>query len=344
MLDAIRSDSTVAFAGAGVSMPLGYPSWKALLDRLADETERLCGDTITDRYQASLKLEQVRAMKDALVRAEIFKLNLGDRYGDLLRDIFGPKHGVAEDIAAISRIPFQHILTTNYDVSIEIAHDALKIDYESFSLSDGPAETFVGSIGDYKTSRCIVHVHGRYDRPESIVLTNSEYGHIYDSSPVCRILWNSLPISRRCIFFGFSFSDEEITEKLERIFILANRGISALRHFALLPLKDRGEEETLRSSSRQQFGIEPVFFDPVDTNFSGHSVVVADIVLRTSTAAMVQVLTATSTVKQRVEERPAQSASSTNPTEAPASLAKDVERLKKLTRMNVQRTKTGALQ
>jgi hypothetical protein len=342
MLQAIRSDNTVALAGAGVSVPLGYPNWNGLLNRLADETEKLCGDTVTDTFQMPLKIEKVRAMRDALVRAEIFKLNLGSKYGDLLRDIFGPRHGVAKDIANISRIPFQHILTTNYDVSIELAHDELKIDYESFSLIDDLAEVFVGNIGDYKTRRCIVHVHGRYDRPESIVLTHGEYGRIYDSSPVCRSLWGTLPISRKCVFLGFSFLDGEIMDKLRRVFFLAKRSVSGLRHFAVLPLQDRGEEETSRSSYRLQYGVEPIFFDPADANFSGYSAVVADILSHTESCVVASVPVATSTVESQVEEKPTKSEIASG--ERQASLRKDVERLKGLTRMNVQKTKTGALQ
>jgi hypothetical protein len=343
LLGAISSDSTVALAGAGVSMPLGYPDWNGLLNRLADETEKLRGDTITDTFQRPLKIEKVRAMKDdALIRAEIFKLNLGDKCGGLLRDIFGPRHGVARDIANISGIPFQHILTTNYDVSIEIAHDELKIGYESFSLSDDLAETFVGNIGDYKTPRCIVHVHGRYDHPDSIVLTHTEYGRIYDSSPVCRTLWRILPISRRCVFFGFSFSDEEITYKLKRAFFEANRSVAKLRHFALVALEDRTEEETSRSSFRSQYGIEPIFFDQVDANFSGFSAVIADILSHTGTRAVATAPVAISTKESQIEEKLAKAPNASG--QHPASLRKDVEHLKILTRMNVQKTKTGALQ
>ena len=40
MIEAIRSEKSFAFAGAGVSRPLGYPTWPQLLDQLAQETRQ----------------------------------------------------------------------------------------------------------------------------------------------------------------------------------------------------------------------------------------------------------------------------------------------------------------
>jgi hypothetical protein len=348
MIEAIRSDETVAFAGAGVSIPLGYPNWSGLLNRLAEETKKTRGENITDSLGTKMTVAGVTAMPNTLIRAEIFKFNLGKRYRELLCEIFAPKHGMAADIANISRVPFQHILTSNYDVAIEIAHDELQIEYESFSLADGPAETFVGKIGDYRCQRCIVHVHGRYDDPDSIVLTNSEYGHIYEGSPVCRSLWNTLPISRRCVFFGFSFLDEDIAEKFSlRIFQRTHRCISGIRHFAVVALEERNAEGPIRSSFRQQYGIEPVFFQPLDSNFSGYSVLIGDIVSRTVNAANEAPAAASKRISEKWPQEPrAKSVWITGAIDAGKDLAsssKDVARLKALTQMNMRKTKTGDL-
>lgn len=309
LVEAIRFDSTVAFAGAGVSARLGYPNWSRLINDLAEEAEKINQGKLTDRFGAELTVADVKAMNDPLISADIFKSNLGNRYGELLREIFAPRHGAIADIVNISRIPFQHILTSNYDISVEMAHDEILKKYESFSLEDGDAVNFIASIGDYRSSRCIVHVHGRYDDPGSIVLTNSEYGRIYEGSGVCRKLWETLPIARRCVFFGFSFSDEDIAEKFSlRAFYHDERFFLGTRHFAVVELENQIAEGARRSFFRQRYGIEPIFFDREDATYRGYSAVIENL------------------------------ASST------ATLANDVERLKALTRLNIRRTKTGDLQ
>lgn len=287
LVEAIRSDSTVAFTGAGVSARLGYPNWSRLISDLADEAEKIKKGKITDKFGAELTVADVKAMNDPLVSAEIVKFNLGNRYGEFIREIFAPRHGASADIVNISRVPFQHILTSNYDISLEIAHDEISKKYESFSLEDGAALNFVGSIGDYHASRCIVHVHGRYDNPQSIVLTNSEYGRIYEGSGVCRKFWETLPVARRCVFFGFSFSDEDIAEKFSlRVFHDGQRCVLGTRHFAVVELADQTAEARGRSLFRERYGIEPVFFEREDAAYRGYSAVVKNLASARSSATV----------------------------------------------------------
>ncbi|MFZ3215134.1 MAG: SIR2 family protein [Candidatus Acidiferrales bacterium] len=308
LIEAIRSDSTVAFAGAGVSARLGYPDWTRLINELADEAEKITNGRIVDKFGAELNVADLKAMNDPLVSAEIIKLNLGTRYGQLLGEIFAPRYGASADIVNISRIPFQHILTSNYDISLELAHNEVPKKYESFSLEDGAALRFLSSIGDYRYSRCIVHVHGRYDDPQSIVLTNGEYARIYQGLGVCRKLWETLPLARKCVFFGFSFSDQDIAERFSLgVFHDGQRSVLGTRHFALVELVNEREEVRRRSIFRERYGIEPVFFSRGDASYRGYSEVVAKLASATAT------------------------------------LADDVERLKALTRVNIQRTKTGDL-
>jgi hypothetical protein len=48
LIAAIRSKESFAFAGAGISRPLGYPTWSGLLKQLAVETRTMCGDQIVN--------------------------------------------------------------------------------------------------------------------------------------------------------------------------------------------------------------------------------------------------------------------------------------------------------
>lgn len=281
MTGAIRGKKSLAFAGAGVSRPLGYPTWPGLLSRLASETRSACGEDIFDDEGRQLTVTQVARFGNLLVQAEIFKCNLKNRYSDLIQDIFARKNEVTSEIKELARLPFQHILTSNYDISLEVAHEDMQLEHESICLSDGAAREFVNKLFDFDYAKRIVHVHGRFDNPQSIVLTEKEYGALYQGSQLVQTFWTVMPIYRSCVFFGFSFTDEGITEGFNlRNFNRAHRDGSQTPHFALLALAegDREKEEVLRSNYAMRYGVDPVFFDPIDSTFTGHSNVIGKIV------------------------------------------------------------------
>jgi hypothetical protein len=74
LIAAIRSEESFAFAGAGVSRPLGYPTWSSLVKQLAAETRTMCGEQIVNGEGKPLTVAEVEALDDLLLQAEIFKM------------------------------------------------------------------------------------------------------------------------------------------------------------------------------------------------------------------------------------------------------------------------------
>jgi hypothetical protein len=280
MLSVIRGKESLAFAGAGVSRALGYPTWPALLNLLASETRTFCGEDIVDGEGRQLTVTEVEKFPDLLVQAEIFKCNLRDRYGELIREVFARRSELKVEIKEVVRLPFQHILTSNYDVSLEVAHEDLQLECESICLSDGAAREFVNKLFDTTYGKRIVHVHGRFDKAESIVLTEKEYAALYQGSQVVERFWETVPMYKSCVFLGFSFTDEEITESFNlKNFNRAHREGSQTPHFALLALADtdRDKERVLRTGYATKYGVDAIFFDPVDSGYTGYSRVIGRI-------------------------------------------------------------------
>lgn len=274
MIETIRSEKSFAFAGAGVSRPLGYPTWPELLDKLAQETRAACGEAIVDTAGKPITVTEVESFPDLLLRAEIFKFNLKNLYERVMYAVFAPKKGVTADIREVARLPFQHVLTCNYDISLEIAHEELQLAFEPICVCDEAAREFVNKLCDFQYNRRIVHVHGRFDKPNSIVLTEKDYATLYDQSQIARRFWDNTPLYRSCIFFGFSFTDEDITEGFNlKNFNRAYRNGSQTPHFALLALADnnRDKQRALRASYKAKYGIDLVFFDAIDLNYAGYS-------------------------------------------------------------------------
>ncbi|HSN98169.1 MAG TPA: hypothetical protein VLS89_07720, partial [Candidatus Nanopelagicales bacterium] len=119
LLEALRPGSALALVGAGSSARVGYPLWGGVLDRM--------GRTIVENDPvAETKVEALATEPDLLWRAEEYRRLLGpDLFADFIRQTFGPeeaKHdGFHEDLV---RLPFRHVLTTNYDAVLEQAHAA----------------------------------------------------------------------------------------------------------------------------------------------------------------------------------------------------------------------------
>lgn len=349
LLQVIRSKQAIAFTGAGVSRPLGYPTWDVLIDRLATETIARCGDHIIDDQGRSITVAQVVEMRDLLFRAEIFKGNLGARYFEIIRETFGPKDGQIADIRDLVSLPFQHLLTSNYDTVLERAQDDLQVGYESICLYDAPANAFVNNLANYDYDRRVVHVHGRFDDPEKIVLTESEYAALYHSSTIARLFWQMVPILRRRVFFGFSFIDMDLTAgfNLGNFNRAQRENHVGVVHFVCVALDDKDQEGSFRALYNMKYGIEPVFFDRVDSGFSGYSTLIRILGRKIAPPPKELRVGLAEALATEVEEA-AQPAVPAGPAVAieehiPEPLNDDVAHLEHLTESNLKKRATGDL-
>jgi hypothetical protein len=348
MLEVIDTKQTMAFVGAGVTLSLGYPLWTKLIQDLADATVQYCGPEISDDRGNPITVAQVMQIKNLLIRAEIFKANLKDHYFQLMRHTFEPR-GSNSDTRALVGVPFQHFLTSNYDPSLEIAHTDVGLRYDSITLLDGSAGSFLQGMANYGYARHIVHVHGRYSEPENIVLTKMEYDSFYARVPLARRFWEIVPVVRRCVFWGFSFSDPELTEKFNlRELNLAHRETQAVGHFAVLAMNDVDMETALRAAYSAEYGVESVFYDPVDAKYTGHSNVIQSIAneFRTRIEQPMPSVNAALPVEiievqeQQGEPIPVVAL----PAIDPADISADLQHLERLTADNLQKRSTGDLQ
>jgi SIR2-like protein len=349
MIELVRSGQAVAFVGAGVSRGLGYPTWNMLIQQLADATLQHCGENIVDDRAMPLTVTQVMQLDHPLFKAEIFKENLQGHYLEIIRQTFAPR-GSNSDTRALVSIPFQHLLTSNYDFALENAHSDIGKRFETMTLYGDTVGNFVNGIADFSYPRQIVHVHGRYDEPENIVLTFNEYTAFYHRVPMATTFWNMVPIARKCIFFGFSFTDEELTEGFNlRNFNRAHRQAENVVHFAAIALSDPDKEPALRSRFAAEFGIEAVFFNGMDAKFTGFSNLIQRIAEefapKIEQPLSVQVLAPQPEVIGLEDEILPQAdvVEAVDPVVAP-EIAADVLQLEKLTDDNLRKRSTGDLQ
>jgi SIR2-like domain len=327
----VRTGQALAFTGAGTSAAVGYPTWAQLIEKLARRTRDKVGDNVKCG-DTEVPIE-VAARLDFLVSTQIFAGVLGQEYHSILRREFGPKDVLHPDIQTLVDLPFRHFLTSNYDPTLEAALSVPGAPCPFLCLHDNQAASaFLCNLADKQQQRHVVHVHGRYDGPERIVLTEEEYGSHYTNSAVVKGFWTIVTVRESCVFFGFSFRDLDLLSGFrtaKREFALHSR------HFGVLPLADGVPEAGERVRLDVTYGIQPVFFSPVDEKYSGYGQLLQ----------MIKELTPISpgpsfVSSDRVAPQPSAGSSLAAETR-PEKESADVHSLLKLTKDNLRKHRTG---
>jgi hypothetical protein len=186
ILDALREDKLVIFAGAGVSM--GHPSNLASFVRLANEIAQGTGHEASeplDRFLGQLHHKQVAVHERAaqLLSPEGSEPNA--LHYDLLR-LF----------RSLERI---RIVTTNFDAHFETAAQAL---YGGMpDVYRAPALPL-----GYKFTG-IVHVHGIVTHSNDLVLTDADFGRAYLTEGWARRFLVEVFRRYTVLFIGYSHGD-----------------------------------------------------------------------------------------------------------------------------------------
>lgn len=193
LIEAILARNVILFAGGGVSMNLGLPSWDELINKLADDL--------------GYERKEFRNMGNHLVLAEYYKLNRG--IGSLRSWMDRNWHSNKIDIKSseihrlIVELDFPIIYTTNYDRWIEYSYDCYSKPY--VKISD------VTDIKDIKESVTqIIKYHGDFDHDSSIVLTESSYFDRLDFETPLDIKLRADVLGRSILFIGYSLTDINI--------------------------------------------------------------------------------------------------------------------------------------
>lgn len=237
---AIRSKKAILFAGAGLSMNLGLPSFSGLIDKLArdlgfdTEVFQSCGDYLALAefyYQKKGSLGPLRSWMDTTWHSSSIDLSKSEIH------------------KTIVDLDFPVIYTTNYDRWIE----------KSFELY-GKSYCKVSSVADIAAAHDslpqIVKFHGDFDDDESIVLTESSYFDRLDFESPLDIKLRSDVLGKTVLFLGYSLSDINIRyllHKLQKQWSQSTNGKGRPNSYIFLTKPNVVQEELLRAR-----GVTPI--------------------------------------------------------------------------------------
>jgi SIR2-like protein/pYEATS domain-containing protein involved in immunity len=264
LANCIKGGKTVALVGAGFSARVGYPGWDTLLERMEQRLSRVREKVDSTHRGTTQHLPtNLKRFDDILWRGEEYRDRLGEaEYFAMLAEAFGADPGTDPCVDALVRLPFRHVLTTNYDKTLEITHKRLGLaSPKCINWADDEDVlrlmfSFLEHDGD---ERYLIYLHGCITNPSSIVLTDRDYTQRYLRSDAAVRKLFAIFAMQRIVIFGFSLSDPDLMAILRQV--TGALGFQSPRHFAFMGAHAGEEREIDRRRLRTKFGIEAIFYD-----------------------------------------------------------------------------------
>lgn len=235
LVDAVRDRRSILFAGAGVSMAVGLPSWSQLIEHMRAELELGPEDTDAD-YQTL---------------AEYYRLRQGSI--GALRSWMDRTWSVSEERVAKSRIhellvalDFPILYTTNYDNNLEVAYRHHNRDFIKIVSARDLTRAREGQSQ-------IVKFHGDFEDDRSLVLAETDYFDRLEFDSPLDVKFRADTLGRTLLFVGYSMSDLNIRlllHKLWRTWAQSGRRQDRPPSFVYVSRPDR-----VRDAVLEQWGI-----------------------------------------------------------------------------------------
>jgi hypothetical protein len=197
---AIKENNAAIFAGAGLSIPVGFVNWKNLLKDIATDL-----NLDIDKENDLVAIAQFHYNE---------KGNNRHKLNQLLIDEFTQGTSVTKNHKILAALPIQTYWTTNYDKLIEKSIEEegktpdTKITQENLSTNVPKRDAIV-----YK-------MHGDVSLPDQAILTKDDYEGYNEKRPLFTTALQGDLVSKTFLFIGFSFDDPNLEYVLSRIRIL----------------------------------------------------------------------------------------------------------------------------
>jgi hypothetical protein len=186
----IARGDAVLFVGAGLSAAAGLPSWRELLDPLA---ERI-GLPAEQRFDL-LKVAQHYANQRGLQALLSYVIDATATFDKAPTD----------NHRRLPRLGIRTWITTNYD---DLLEQTLRQQRVRFTRIVRDRDLPYASAG----MLTLIKLHGDRDQPDTIVITQQDYANYFRRFPRVREKLSSLLVDKTFLFVGYSVSDPDFAQ------------------------------------------------------------------------------------------------------------------------------------
>ncbi len=243
-----RVNKLVPFLGAGISMPLGLPSWSGLIWNLkeslstSDEKEEF--DELIDSGDFLGALDYIRDYSTDLNHVDRIKTHISTKVqSEFKHNVDDSKHNIKD----IRNLASDFILTTNYDNALISYIDTSKDRY----ITPVPVTDIEDLQAQFdEGQKQIIHFHGMADRKSTMIVTKDDYVELYENNKTKSIL-NGIMTGKYLVFIGFSFKDEYFSDLYTKI----KESVGG-EHFIIVPNLTRHLNKQLTQRGLRPIGIK----------------------------------------------------------------------------------------
>lgn len=226
----------IPFLGAGMAIPFGLPTWRGLFEGLAKDINRNNEKRFLDFVAEGKYFEAVKYLKSysaSLATDSQIKEEVSLRLKRLLNTGVDLNLHNYEELKLFNP---RFYLTTNYDTSLSKYLNGTPLclnDIENFQKLYNEDE------------HRVVHIHGIWDRPDKMILTQEDYDALYNDDSFTH-RFAALMGTYKLLFIGFSFNDDYFREMYghllkflggEHYIVVANPESYDIKAYAKLNLK-----------------------------------------------------------------------------------------------------------
>ncbi|WP_374538828.1 SIR2 family protein [Chitinimonas taiwanensis] len=211
LVEDLANRKAVIFLGAGVSTAAKtskgneFKSWEEILS--------LGSDFIED-VDLKLVTKELISRKDFLVACEIIKVELGEKWIDIITSEFSKTAKPSDLHNAIFALDQRIIITTNFDKLIENFHSSLSADKDEYPIVvprvDAKIFKMLRDNRDY-----IIKLHGSIDEADKVTFDKGSYNDNAYGNPFYSELLKTLLLTHTFVFIGFSMDDPAINSVVE---------------------------------------------------------------------------------------------------------------------------------
>jgi hypothetical protein len=293
LVTVVRGKRALALVGAGMSVRAGFPSWNELMTRLGTRLERETEARTRAPDQKPRGGNEEALPPDfrddftwqgEVLRTRLEQINSG-AYGDELNKTFALNGREPDECSRLlARVPFRHFLTTNYEqvMAVAMKHPERELTVIDWTREE-EALKMMHLLLDEHEHPCLVHLHGRVEHLDGIVLTDRDYArHYLRSDSTMRKLFALFALNR-FVFFGFSLTDPDLMALLRQV----AGGLAyerRPRHFVILAAPPGYPRDDVRERLINKFGVRPIFHENPNKDFAQLTPLVAELARRCALA------------------------------------------------------------